>query len=155
MYTSGDYTYLLVPTDRLALLGPWRSASALQPTGSYTNPLLSSGGQPALGTRNTTLVLRQYLPALNISLELSLGPRRCAGDWGRVYAPRAGCCYRYPRPSVSRALRWLFSSLHPCLVEFELVLIYHREKHPDYKIISDVGCVEPLLTPCEVTTSVD
>ena len=31
----------------------------------------SSGGQPALGARNTTLVLRQYVPALNFSLELS------------------------------------------------------------------------------------
>ena len=52
--------------------------------------------------------------------ELSLGPRRYAGDWGRVYAPRAGC---YPRPSVSRALRWLFSSLHPCLVCSPVVVI--------------------------------
>ena len=40
-------------------------------SGAYANPLPSSGDQPALGARNTTLVLRQYLPALNFSLELS------------------------------------------------------------------------------------
>ena len=34
------------------------------------------GGQPALGARNTTFVLRQHLPALNISLELSRARRR-------------------------------------------------------------------------------
>ena len=77
----------------------------------------SSGGQPAFGARNTTLVLRQYLPALNFSLELSLGPRRCTGILSCVhwacYAPAGGLL---PSALCFAAPRLLFSSLHTCLV---------------------------------------
>ena len=118
-YRTAGGDYLLIPPVRHAssFMTGLRLASTPPISGSYANPLPSSGGQPALGARNTTLVLRQYLPALNFSLELSLGPRRCTGILSCVhwtcYAPRAGC---YPRPSVSRAPRLLFSSLHTCLV---------------------------------------
>ena len=57
--------------------------------------LSSSGGQPALGARSTTLVLRQFLPAfedlLNISLETLSRTRtakRAAKELGRGVASR-------------------------------------------------------------------
>ena len=97
-------------------------ASALHSTGSYANPRPSSGWGPIRSTRCTqydprtaTIFTRLELfprtvarpKALRWEIEMRLRPCLRAADG---LLPSALCFACAPLP------RWLFSSLHPCLV---------------------------------------